>query len=134
MTEHATTNDEETCLNRIGAEIMGWHICTDVGFAWHTWRTKDNKATGYKAHDGLPSVKLWNPCHDLNHTLLVEMAIDEKGWRFAISYFLGRVRVFMWRRDKRDKLTSINEYAPLKDLALCKMRAIGKAVESEGGK
>ena len=72
-------DDEETRLNRIGAEIMGYKA---KGRVWTT-----NNGPVYAISQDInqsPYFPVWSPATDLNHTAMVGQELIKIGWRFDI--------------------------------------------------
>lgn len=109
--------DEETHLNRVGAEIIKGKVYLGV----------DNRY--WLRGPGDYALGEFDCVHDLNHTKLVEDAMVEKGFHFMIDLMPDnkeyRIHCF------KTGVIDIQLKAPLKDEAICKMRAIFKAVEGE---
>jgi len=111
--------EEETRLNEMGWEISGTIINRNGS---HTDR---NGVTYYG--------KMFAPCKDLNDTALVEQAMVEKGWDYTVMSTKAeeQVKTVACFFSKPKHPTAVAE-APLDQKALAIMRAIEKAVESEG--
>ena len=115
---------EETRLNKLGAEIMGWEYLPSLG----CYVTKSLKEA--TLNDTISPMK-FSPATNLNHFMLVVTEMRKQGWEFIIFLYLpDKVFVDCWHPDRKISEERISVTAEDQtNLALAGMRCIEKAVE-----
>ena len=121
-----TEQSETKRLNQLGAEWAG--LTFKVNNFNNSYYT-DNRTIICLKED-------WNPCHNLNHTYLVEQAMIKKGWSIRVSYglrFKNRWEVYLYKKDEGWGYKIHETDAPIGEKALAIMRAFEMAVEKGEG-
>lgn len=119
--------DEETRLNRVGAEIVGVEYTE-----YAKWPTGGAvREYSWIDEEGFKHIsKTWNPCHDLNHTDLVKQAMVDDGWDWQVTNDRDGTtgeKIIVVKMDKDGRYP--HGSAPLDQEGLAIMRAIEKAME-----